>query len=133
MATKLILDSNEWAIYAYGKCLERLLSIPISYDVTFLYSGQILKEVYTTCLKPSFQAKFIDSYEVVKIIERAGVKVQTHHNFTLSPDLKDNFLFDIYIQNHSDFLITQEKLLLNFKFRRVKIFDIKWLKENFPH
>jgi putative PIN family toxin of toxin-antitoxin system len=133
MATKLILDSNVWAIYAYGKCLERLLSISISYDVDILYSGQILKEVFTTCLKPSFQAKFIDSYEVVKIIERTGIKVQTHYNFTLSPDLKDNFLFDIYIQNHSDFLITQEKLLLNFKFRRIRIFDIKWLKENFPH
>jgi putative PIN family toxin of toxin-antitoxin system len=133
MATRIILDSNVWAIYAYGNKLERLLHIPMNYDVDILYSGQILKEVFTTCSKPSFHSRFIDPETVVKIIEKGCIKVQTYSNFRLSPDRKDNFLFDIYLQNHSDYLITQEKLMLNFKFGRLRIFDIKWLKENFPH
>lgn len=133
MVTRIILDSNVWAIYAYGNKLSRLIYLSENFKIEILYTGQILKEVFTTCSKLSFQKEKIDPHFVIEVIRRVGKKVVPNAQFVLVPDKKDNFLFDAYIQFHSHYLITEEKVLLNFVFKRISVHNIKWLKENFPH
>jgi len=65
MVTKIILDSNVWAIYAYGNKLSRLIYLSENFKIENLYTGQILKEVFTTCSKLSFQKEKIDPHLVI--------------------------------------------------------------------
>jgi predicted nucleic acid-binding protein len=131
--TRLILDSNVWAVYAYGRSLRRLVFLRDVYGFEILYAGQILKEVYSTCSKISFVKKNIDPDEVISIIKDMGVLVSYFPRYMLSPDLKDSFLYDIYIQNKAQCLITQEKRLLGSHGQLFRVRNIQWLKENYPH
>ena len=97
MVTRIILDSNVWAIYEYVNKLAQLLHVSDYYKIELLFTGQILKEVFTTCSKPSFQKQKIDPYFVIEVIKKAGTKVVPNSRFVPSPDKKDNFLFDAYI------------------------------------
>jgi putative PIN family toxin of toxin-antitoxin system len=133
MVTRIILDSNVWAIYAYGNKLARLIYLSENFKIELLYTGQILKEVFTTCSKPAFQEQKVDPYYVIEVIRKAGRRVVPNSQFVLGPDKKDNFLFDAYIQYHAHYLVTEEKILLKFVFRRIRVRNIQWLKENFPH
>ncbi|MCU0374347.1 MAG: hypothetical protein MUF24_03475 [Chitinophagaceae bacterium] len=103
------------------------------YNVQLFYSGQILKEVFSTCQKSTFTRKNIDAFEVISIIQEMGINVDYYPRYMLAPDLKDGFLFDMYIQHKAHCLITEEKRLLNVRSRLFSVNNIKWLKENFPH
>lgn len=130
---RLILDSNVWAIYAYGHSLRRLLFLRDVYGIEIFYSGQILKEVFTTCNKPSFIKKNIDPQVVISIISDIGKDVVYFPRYMLAADMKDGFLFDMYLQNKAHCLVTEEKRLLLTRSLIFKVKDIGWLKENFPH
>lgn len=67
--TRLILDSNVWAIYAYGNKLNRLASLSAKENLIIFVSGQILKEVFTTCSKPIFQERGINPSEVIEVVK----------------------------------------------------------------
>lgn len=131
--TRLILDSNVWAIYAYGDKLDRLVSLAARGDIIIFISGQILKEVFSTCSKNVFLKRGVNPANVIKILELSGQLVSYKSLFQLSPDPDDNFLFDMYFQWYGDLIVTEEKALLHFWHTRVNVRNIKWLKENFPH
>jgi putative PIN family toxin of toxin-antitoxin system len=131
--TRLILDSNVWAIYAYGDKLDRLVNLSLSDDIIIYASGQILKEVFATCSKPIFQARKVNPYQVIEILNISCQLVSFKSLFHLSPDPDDNFLFDMYLQWYCDVIITEEKALLNFWKEKLQVRNIKWLKENYPH
>ena len=103
------------------------------YNVQLFYTGQILKEVFSTCQKSTFARKKIDAFEVISIVQEIGINVDFYPSYMLAPDLKDGFLFDMYIQHKAHCIITEEKRLLKVRSRLFRVRNIKWLKENFPH
>ena len=131
--TRLILDSNVWAIYAYGNKLNRLASLSAKENLIIFVSGQILKEVFTTCSKQIFQERGINPSEVIEVVKLSSQLVYYKPLFQLSPDPNDNFLFDMYFQWYGDIIITEEKALWHFWRTEINVRNIKWLKENFPH
>lgn len=131
--TRLILDSNVWAIYAYGDKLGRLVSLAAREDIIIFISGQILKEVYSTCSKQVFLDRGVNPSKVIEILKLTGQLVTFKSLFQLSPDPDDNFLFDMYYQWYADIIITEERALWHFWNTRINVRNIELLKENFPH
>jgi putative PIN family toxin of toxin-antitoxin system len=131
--TRIILDSNVWAIYAYGNKLDRLASLAAREDIIIFISGQILKEVYSTCSKQVFLDRGVNPAKVIEILKLSGQLVSFKSLFQLSPDPDDNFLFDMYYQWYGDIIITEERALWHFWKTRINVRNIKWLKENYPH
>jgi predicted nucleic acid-binding protein len=70
--------------------------------------------------------------ELIKeTIKTATFYLETEPMFTNCPDPKDNFLFDLALQTGSELIVSEEKVLLNWKESPVPVHDIKWFKENF--
>ena len=70
--------------------------------------------------------------EYLQIITESCIVFSPVTLFKDSPDIKDNFLFDLAIQTHSEIIVTKEIALLNFTLSPVPIHDIKWFKETYP-
>ena len=58
--------------------------------------------------------------------------MDTIPSFINSPDIKDNFLFNLVIQTKIEMIVTKEKELLDFVESPVPLHDIKWFKETYP-
>ncbi|MFP5041070.1 hypothetical protein [Parasediminibacterium sp. JCM 36343] len=76
--------------------------------------------------------KTTNTKEDLDTIKSFTTLVEKFPYFTDSPDIKDNFLFDLVIQTNSEIIVTKEKALLEFIESPVAIHDIKWFKETYP-
>jgi len=52
--------------------------------------------------------------------------------YAMSPDPKDNYLFDLAIQNNCVFIISDDSVLLEFVLKPVPVHSGNWLLKKFP-
>jgi predicted nucleic acid-binding protein len=52
--------------------------------------------------------------------------------YRLSPDPKDNYLFDLAIQNNCVFIISDDSKLLRFKLKPLPVHSTAWFIKKFP-
>lgn len=69
---------------------------------------------------------------VIQFIAKISLKTVEKAVFALSPDVEDNYLFDLAIQNNCVFIITNEKRLLSIKLKPLPIFSGNWFIKQFP-
>ena len=131
MNKKVIIDTSVYLTYAMYNKLYRLLAVFDKYDLTVFVNDQLLDEIERN-LVSSLEDKAIKPILIMDAIIAATNNFETIPLYTLSPDPKDNFLFDLAVQTSSEIIVTKEKALLNFKDTPVAIRDIKWFKETYP-
>ena len=132
-AANLVLDTNVYITYTrYGR-LRNLVQRVFYHDLNFLVYGTLLAEIDDVLRRPGvLKDNTLDPGEIVAFIRQFTIQVAARPSFVLSPDLEDNFLFDIALQYRALVIITDEKALLNFRTSPVAIRSLKWFKENFP-
>ncbi len=52
--------------------------------------------------------------------------------YRISPDPKDNYLFDLAIQNNCTFIITDDDQLLSLRLKPLPIKSTNWFLKHFP-
>lgn len=131
MTRKFILDSSVFLTYASYDKIYRIFDAVITYDL-IIFTNEILIDELKINLPQILRIKTRTAEEIIDEIILMTTQVRTVPIFSLSPDPKDNFLFDLAIQTKSELIVTEEKALLAFKESPIKIHNIKWFKENFP-
>lgn len=81
-------------------------------DLEVLTSETLIKELNEVLNRPKF-AKYLNSpiHEYLQIHLQLCVLKDVEPFFVGSPDPKDNFLFDLAIQEHASYLVTGDKKL----------------------
>lgn len=130
---RLVIDANVYIQYSINGQLRRLVSSIIIHNLEVFINGTLLAEIFNALHnKKLLKTKKYTAYDAIDIIRMVTTDIPVISRFLLSPDLKDNYLFDIALQNSCTILITEETRLLNFNQSPVEIHNIKWFKENFP-
>ena len=130
MKRHFVIDTSVLITYAsYGK-LYRLANMIGTYNMKVFVNAHLLNE-FGKNLQKVLNKRNIDIEEEIRSVLDFATLVETIPIFSISPDPKDNFLFDLALQTDSEVIVTKEKLLLNFVESPIPIHDIKWFKEMF--
>ena len=82
-------------------------------DVFFYRSAELLAELKNVINRPKFTKYFPKgTQEYILFVERFTELFLTQSIFNLCADPKDNYLFDLAYQSHSDFLVSGDKKVL---------------------
>jgi len=69
---------------------------------------------------------------LVNLITSVGIVKAGKAVYALSPDHKDNYLFDLGIQNNCVFIISDDLKLLSFKMKPLPVQSCNWFLKQFP-
>ena len=128
---KIIIDANVWIRYARAKDIAPLLKRLATYNLLPVVNNYLLSEVFDALLENKWM-KEKNANLVIEFIKKISFPVAETAIFGISPDPKDNYLFDIAIQNNCIFLITDDSELLQFTLKPVHVHTSGWFLKTFP-
>lgn len=73
-----------------------------------------------------------DALKVVSFIQKIAFTDVERAVYALSPDPKDNFLFDLAVQNNCVFILTDDTKLLNVQLKPLPVYSSNWFQKKFP-
>ena len=113
--TRLVLDSNLWISYFFGKHVRTYLD-QILGDTRFdlLISQKGIDELMIVLARPKFQ-KYMTPEQIESLmilIHRRSIFIDVTSQIALSRDTKDDYLLALSLDGNADFLITGDNDLL---------------------
>ena len=113
MKNKTVFDVNIWLSYFITGKTEKILEMIKNNDVLFYRSAELMSELKDVINRPKFTKYFPNgTQEYISFVERFSELFFTQAIFDSCADPKDNYLFDLAYQSHSDFLVSGDKKVL---------------------
>ena len=113
MKNKTVFDVNIWLSYFISGKSEKIIDMIANNDVFFYRSIELMSELKEVINRPKFVKYFSNGTEAyILFVEQFTELFFTQAIFDLCPDPKDNYLFDLAYQSHSDFLVSGDKIVL---------------------
>ena len=113
MKNKTVFDVNIWLRYFISGKSEKIIDMIENNDVFFYRSEELMSELKDVINRPKFAKYFPNGTEdYVSFVEQVAEFIKTQSFFSQCPDPKDNYLFDLAYQSHSDFLVSEDKKVL---------------------
>jgi putative PIN family toxin of toxin-antitoxin system len=113
MSNKTVFDVNIWISYFITGKSEKIVDMVENNDVFFYRSAQLMSELKEVINRPKFAKYFPNgTAEYVLFVEQLAEHFSTYVLFNQCPDPKDNYLFDLAYQSHSDYLVSGDKKVL---------------------
>lgn len=128
---KIIIDANVWIKYARIKDIAPLLNRFVAYNFIPVINNYLLSEVFNALL----ENKWMDEKQaknVIEFIRKISLAVSEKAVYGLSPDPKDNYLFDVAVQNGCVFMISDDSELIKFGLKPIPVQTSAWFLKNFP-
>lgn len=127
---KIIIDANVWVKYARTRDIAPLLNRFVQYNLLPITNNYLLSEVFDAII----ENQWMDEKQASNLI--TFIKKITYHTsekavYGISPDPKDNYLFDLAIQNNSVFIISDDSKLVRFKLKPLPVYTSSWFLKNF--
>ena len=69
---------------------------------------------------------------IIEFIKKISLVVSEKAVYGIVPDPKDNYLFDLAVQNRCYFMITDDSILLEFTLRLIPVHTSRWFLKTFP-
>jgi putative PIN family toxin of toxin-antitoxin system len=111
---RVVIDTNIWISFLIGKTLIGLRDAIISGRITILFSEELFAELIEVLQRPKFK-KYFSATAIEQLIVLLYDRVEwieiTRH-FDDCRDKKDNFLLDLSVSGHADYLVTGDDDLL---------------------
>ncbi len=111
---RVVIDTNIWISFLIGKTLIGLRDAIISGRITILFSEELFAELIEVLQRPKFK-KYFSATAIEQLIVLLYDRVEwieiTRH-FDDCRDKKDNFLLDLSVSGHADYLVTGDDELL---------------------
>ena len=114
MQKKCCIDSCVWIKYA-GHFKTATLLRYISENNLLIYADNYLLAEIHDALIQNFDLTVSEADKILQLISPFIIINSPHNIYSLSKDTKDNYLYDLCIQNNCRYLITIEKDILNDK------------------
>jgi len=113
MKNKTVLDVNIWLSYFISGKSEKIIDMIENNDVFFYRSAELMLELKEVINRPKFAKYFPNGTEnYILFTEQIAEFIYTQPIFNQCPDPKDNYLFDLAYQSHSNFLVSGDKKVL---------------------
>ena len=111
---RVVIDTNIWISFLIGKTLIGLRDAIIFGRITILFSEELFAELIEVLQRPKFK-KYFSATAIEQLIVLLYDRVEwieiTRH-FDDCRDKKDNFLLDLSVSGHADYLVTGDDDLL---------------------
>jgi len=127
----ILIDANVWIKYARAKEIAPLLNRFVSYHFLPVTNNYLLGEIFDALV----ENKWMDQKQansLITFIRKVTYAVTERAVYGISPDPKDNYLFDLAIQNNCVFIISDDSKLLHFKLKPVPVHTTSWFLKKFP-
>ncbi|UTA66331.1 putative toxin-antitoxin system toxin component, PIN family [Emticicia sp. 21SJ11W-3] len=117
---KVIFDTNIWVSYFIGKKTTELTELILDFDLEVITSNTLILELSDVLQRPKIK-KYLhrSKEEYLQIHIQLSLLKDVQPIYNNSPDPKDNFLFDLAIQEKANYLVTGDK----------KLFEVPPIKE----
>ena len=113
MKNKTVFDVNIWLRYFISGKSEKIVDMIENNEVFFYRSAELMSELKEVINRPKFAKYFPNGTEdYISFVEQVAEFTMTQPFFSQCPDPKDNYLFDLAYQSHSDFLVSEDKKVL---------------------
>ncbi len=127
----IVIDASVWIRMARSAYAAPLIDRIALYQFMPVLNNYLLSEVHDALLKNKWatvkQADFFIDY-----MKKLSFYVTENVVFRLSPDPKDNYLFDLAVQFNCPFIVSDDSVLLSFLMQPVKVKSCNWFLKYFP-
>lgn len=127
----IIVDANVWIKFARVKNIAPLLDRLIAYRFLPIVNNYLLAEIFGALVENKWMNK-MQATATINFIRKISIVVTERVVFKISPDPKDNYLFDLAIQNNCIFIISDDNNLLRFKLKPIPVHSSRWFMKKFP-
>lgn len=128
---KIIVDANVWIRFARIKNIAPLLNRFTAYNLLPVTNNYLLSEVFGALVDNKWMNEN-KALNVAGFIKKITYHVIETATFRLSPDPKDNYLFDLAVQQNCIFIISDDSQLLQFILKPVRVYTSSWFLKAFP-
>src|SRR5690349_15954628 len=128
---KIIIDANVWIKYARAKDIAPLLDRFLIYHFVPVVNNYLLTEIFNAVIENKWMHDR-DANLTINFIKKIAVINTERAVYAISPDPKDNYLFDLAIQNNCVFIVSDDSPLLEFKMQPVPVHPSNWFLKKFP-
>ena len=131
MSRKFVLDTSVLLKYITHNKLYRLFNIVVKYRIVIYIDDTLIAELERN-LPRAIKSPAVPYGEIIEAVLLLTTYAKPLALFDVSPDPKDNFLFDLAMQTKSEVIVSDEKKLLSFYDSPVPVRSLGWFKETFP-
>jgi putative PIN family toxin of toxin-antitoxin system len=128
---KIIIDANVWVKYARAKEIAPLLNRFIAYNIIPVANNYLLSEVFGALIENKWMNEK-QANNTIAFIKKVTLTFTDIAVYGISPDPKDNYLFDLAIQNNCVFIISDDSALLQFNLKPLPVYTSSWFLKTFP-
>lgn len=128
---KIIIDANVWIKYARSKDIAPLLKRIIAYNFLPVVNNYLLSEIFNALLENKWMNEKKAGL-IIEFIKKISLLVSEKAVYGIVPDPKDNYLFDLAVQNRCYFMIMDDSILLEFTLRPIPVHTSRWFLKTFP-
>ena len=128
---KVVIDANVWIKYARVKSIAPLLQRFTAYGFLPVVNNYLLSEILDVVTDNKWMHP-ANAERMIDFIRKISLETIEKSVYALSPDPKDNYLFDLAVQNNCLFIITDDKNLLDFTLNPVPMHSTDWFLNTFP-
>ena len=128
---KIIFDANILVRYSRTNYSIPLLQRAASNNLAIISNNYLLSEIHKAVLKNKWlNLKQANTY--IELLKKVIVVKTETANYRISPDPKDNYLFDLAIQNNCAFIISDDRELLEFELKPIPVYSSNWFIKHYP-
>lgn len=131
MITLIVFDANTWIRFARNKGIYPLFVRMELFDLAPVVNSYMLSEIFRVLVRNKWMAE-TQSLKVIDFIKSIAVMKTEQAVYRISPDPKDNYLFDLAIQTNAAYIISDDSALLGFKMQPIKVLSSNWFLKHFP-
>lgn len=127
----IIIDANVWIKFARARNIAPLLDRLVAYQFLPVVNNYLLSEIFNVLVENKWMTnKRAD--DIITFIKKVALVLTERAVYRISPDPKDNYLFDLAIQNNCVFIISDDSKLLQFRLKPVPVHTTNWFLKKFP-
>lgn len=127
----VIFDANVWVKYARARNIAPLLDRMVAYQFLPIVNNYLLSEIFDALVDNKWMNKQ-QATAIIDFIKKIALVQTERAVYRLSPDPKDNYLFDLAIQNNCVFIISDDSQLLQLKLKPMPVHTTSWFLKKFP-
>ena len=133
MGRKIILDVNIWISIFLKKKMNYFLDIVVHQNLEFISDENLRNELIDVISRKKFSSTFSveDIVDAIDFFDAVSTFVPTEKKFSGSPDIKDDYLFDLANQSETKIIVTGDKKLLDFKTENISLITFSEFLQEF--
>ena len=135
MAKKIILDTNSWISIFLRKNNLQFLEFVIDHELILIADDHLRNELLNVISRRKFSSVFTaqNLIDAMEFFDSLTTFIITKKEFFGSPDVKDDFLFDLAVQSKTKIIVSGDKKLIDFKNEKVTVISFKKFLEKFKN